>query len=95
MKNQDTPQNTPQDKGNPQNQAAGPNSSNPNTNPYDSEDLDQESDSPSKDITEKDIEKDLMENDPSEGLKQILIPRREMGNKMIPLKRSIPMMAIP
>ena len=67
MKNQDTPQNTPQEKGNPQNQNRSPKSNNENTNPYDSENLDQESDSPSKDITEKDIEKDLMENDPSEG----------------------------
>jgi hypothetical protein len=67
MKNQNTPKNPPQDKGNSQNQHTGPKNSDPNTNPYDSENLDNESESATKDITEKDIERDLIENDPSQG----------------------------
>lgn len=63
MKNPDTPQN----KGNSQNQNTDLKNSDIDTNPYDSENLDNESDAGSKDITEKDIEKDLLENDPSQG----------------------------
>lgn len=81
MKNSDTPKNPPQDKGNPQNQAAGPKSNNPDTNPYDSENLDNESDARSKDITEKDIEKDLMEHDPSEGFETDIDKPRDSGDQ--------------
>ncbi|MDP5200268.1 hypothetical protein [Flavobacterium sp. DG2-3] len=67
MKNQDTAQNTSQDKANYQNEAAGPKNSSADSNPYGAENLDQESDARSKDIIGKDIEKDLMENRPSRG----------------------------
>lgn len=66
MKNQDTPQNPSQNKGNSQNHDKDPKNST-NTSRYDSENLDREWDAGSKDITETEIEKDLIKNDPSEG----------------------------